>query len=233
MRSVRTQSIVFRPAESEAELESLLRLRYRVFEGGDVRAFLTPNEFGIDLDSYDINAHHVGLFRDDVPIGYARLITKMSGPQREWIESIVRRYPGLRTSWSEETTAPFPVLSYAGDIGETREWILGRKNGVVEASRLSLVPEQRSFRLVRFMSRALVSYWRFAGYETAVMACRTTHVRMWESMGFRPAPGTREFDCKGIPARVLVITRDWLPDVEREIVGRMAGEFSRRQMIAA
>jgi hypothetical protein len=234
MSAVQSEGIVFRAPRSEAELEDLMRLRYRVYYDHDgMRAFLTPNPHAIDLDAYDTNAHHVGLFRDDTPVGYARLITITRGPQAEWVESIARRHPGL--SPQVQADAQLPVLNYAKHvINQAKDWLLGRGGQIVEASRLSLAAEHRSYRMGRFFAHALVSYWYLAGFDTAVVSVRVSHARMWKSIGFRVAPGTQEYDLKGFQANVLVLSRQWLPRKEQKIVYAMTQQFRRDgQMLAA
>jgi N-acyl-L-homoserine lactone synthetase len=225
MSAVQPQ-IMFRPARSEAELEELLRLRYDVYSAHHIMSrFLTPNELGIDMDAYDVNAHHLGLFRENSPIGCARLIALACGPQAEWIQSIGRRHGGLLAWPFESPEAPLPAMSYAKEIEPALGALLGRGNHVAEASRLSLVADQRSRGLANFFAHAIISYWLLNGFDTAVVFCRLSHTRMWKSVGFRLAPGTRELAYKGVPCNVLVVRRDWIPLEAREIAYRLADQF--------
>jgi hypothetical protein len=225
MSAVQSQ-IMFRPARSEAELEKLLRLRYQVFNNDDdVRPFLIPNAHEIDMDAYDVNAHHVGLFRGDDPIGAARLITLRRGPQAEWVESVAVRHRGLPLQGPTER--PLPVLGYTKDIYRAWEWLLNRGGEIVEASRLSLAAEHRSYRLAHFFADALVSYSLFAGFDAALVNARVAHTRMWQSVGFRTAPGTREYHRMGVQFNVLVVVKDWLPQEKQEILSSMTGRFQR------
>jgi hypothetical protein len=229
MLSANSDQILFRPARSEAELEALLRLRYRVFDGHDVRAFLTPNPYEIDIDSYDVSSHHVGLFTGNEPIGYARLITLNRGPQAEFVESVMNRYVYVPVC-HPNANSPLPVLEYAPDIDQTKNWIIRRASAghnIVEPSRLSLEPSASAHRMARFMGCALVSYWLAFGFDTAVMACRVKHVTYWALFGFNTAPGTRVFEINGIPARVLVLTKDELAPRQKTTVFAMARELDR------
>jgi hypothetical protein len=234
MSAVQTP-ILFRPARSEAELEKLLRLRYHVYSDHPIMSrFLTRNELGIDMDAYDVNAHHLGLFSEDGPIGSARLVTLSRGPQADWIESIGRRHDELLAPSFASPDAPLPAMSYTNEIAPALGAFVGRDNHVAEASRFSLVPDQRSHGLAHFLTHAIITYWMLNGFDTAVVFCRVSHTRMWKSVGFLLAPGTSEFPYNGIRFNVLVVRRDWIPIETQEIAYGLADQFQRHgQLLAA
>jgi len=194
-----------------------------------VSAFVMPNRHGIDVDAFDVNAHHVGLFRGDTPMGYARLVTFARGPHAAWIESLRNRYPELAHSRTP-VDSPLPIFEYAGNIDETRHWIMRHAadgRSVVEAGRLSLSSEEGPGRLVVFMGNALVSYWMSCGFDIALMACRVSHSRYWESLGFQAAPGTCDAEYNGVAGRVLVMTKSTLKPKAQQVVSPLAREFDR------
>ena len=56
---------VFREARSTSELEALFRLRYKVYQNSRLHCFEPANEYGINLDCYDLRARHFGLYMND------------------------------------------------------------------------------------------------------------------------------------------------------------------------
>ncbi len=219
MSAQRSEPIIFRPAKSEAELEELLRLRYRVYDDSVLRGFISQTELGIDVDAFDLRSHHVGLFRGDQPIGYARLITLARGPQGNWVDAILRR---TRHDHSARPGMSLPVLAYAKSARETKIWIERRAKAgfrIAEAGRLSLRNEERSMRLMGFMGHALVGYWVASGFDIAIMGCRLAHSRYWESLGFRGGPATQEAQFNGVSGRVLTLERsDIAPKVQQVVI---------------
>jgi hypothetical protein len=219
--------ITFRAVGNSAELEALMRLRYETFIDSPVQAFVCPNGSGIDIDRFDINAHHVGLFRGDIGIGYARLITLTTGPQASLVSEVASRN-AFNVGGDHDGT--LPVLGYAPGLKDTHQWVLSHSNdgrGVIEAGRLALAAGDRSRRMGHFFGQALVAYWLASEFAAAVIACRPTHVRFWEQLGFRAAPGTNELTYRGCEGRILILTPELIPDSTRQVIEPMVSELLR------
>jgi putative hemolysin len=84
---------IYREAESQEELEELLKLRYRAFANtkGVFSRTAQEKEYGIELDEFDAFSQHFGLFSQEnsvkKPIGYVRLIGEKETKFSNWINS--------------------------------------------------------------------------------------------------------------------------------------------------
>src|SRR5678816_2590659 len=196
-----TNQVALRPPHSEAELITLLKLRYRVFTGEATRVFLTPNGHAIDVDRFDVNAHHLGLFNDDAPIGYARMITFDRGPQARWIDSITGSHSLQIAPGHDDELDPLPALYHGRHFPQLRDWVINRlKRGevIVEPSRLSIDAAWRSVSVGHFMLRRLVRYTMSSRFDSAILSCSPTHASMYVNHGFRMAPETHEIVVRGV-----------------------------------
>lgn len=72
---------IVRKPRNVNELEALLKLRYQVFRQSDLAKYVPENALGIDADKWDDQAHHLGLWSEDIygtkAVDYLRVIEKV------------------------------------------------------------------------------------------------------------------------------------------------------------
>jgi FixJ family two-component response regulator len=207
---------LFRESESAEELQELMRLRYAVFRlEPRLQAFVKENAAGIDLDAYDPNSRHLGLFRIDSResgcVGYIRIVTEHAENQAARVREIAARHPQAEDPLASEPRS-LPFMAYWPD----RDAVLSivdeaarRGQSLTEASRLSVSPEFREKATVEFFLDAVVSGWLALGYRIYFACCRVAHRRAWGPRGFGEVPGTTVHDLPGVgKSCCLVLTRD-------------------------
>jgi predicted GNAT family N-acyltransferase len=90
---------IYREAESQEELEELLKVRYQCFKNGKLCSVNTSNNYEIELDTFDKNANHYGIFiqknNKEYAIGYIRFVIDEKTKHSHWIEKIELKYPDL------------------------------------------------------------------------------------------------------------------------------------------
>lgn len=121
---------VFRETSSEAELEALLRFRYENFRASRLGSLIPENNDGMDLDRYDINAHHFALFAalaDGAAtlVGYARFVGETPGPLADAVVHLAKRYPDVTRRTSMVPGMPLPCLEdFPEANSETRSGVV-------------------------------------------------------------------------------------------------------------
>ena len=93
----------FREIVDEDELEKFMRLRYETYFNSSMRNFLQINDEKIDIDIYDLHSRHFGLFCEEKPIGFIRVVIhQWSGPKSSKLDW--RKNGGYHTLWFTTTT---------------------------------------------------------------------------------------------------------------------------------
>jgi len=68
----------FREARNVEELYALLKLRYEEYRNSRLAGFCPENEYGLDIDEFDLRSRHFGLFQQSADgekaIGYMRVV---------------------------------------------------------------------------------------------------------------------------------------------------------------
>lgn len=200
---------VFREATDGEELLALLRLRYNAYRNNGLTKLVPENEYGIDVDCYDLRARHFGLFRlngdHQRPIGCLRAVEDHLAPGSAALSDILVRFPGLRAGAEQVPDLPFPVMSYLPEVEAVQVLYTRLKDAgerLVELSRFALVTSQGSLRLARHMVEATTAILAFnCGIEHAIWCCDSSNRAFYGLYGFRPLEGTADGDFLGLGVR--------------------------------
>jgi len=190
---------VFREASNRKDLLELLRLRYRVYRNSRLSRFVNENEYGFDLDGYDLRARHFGLFLHDKNIikalGYQRGIINQFGPLKDEILEISELYPNLSDKLNLKPKAPFPCLTFLPQsekniIMKFYNRISSKGESMTESTRFLLDSSVRSFRLASLMAEAVVGSYMFR-HEYGITCVNETHLPFYKRLGFNHFEGTK------------------------------------------
>ncbi|GJM31113.1 MAG: hypothetical protein DHS20C18_01140 [Saprospiraceae bacterium] len=223
---------VFRAATSVSELKSLLQLRYRGYLESKCASLMHENLHGLDLDGYDMQARHFGLFecngRTERPIGYIRFAQDTVSPQLKEIWQLSMGYPDLVNQLEYNPNAPYPVLGHLEDSGPVNDFyknICSEGKSMVEGSRMVLDSAYRSLGFSRFIIEAAVSVCLYSfAYDFSVLACVPNHRRFYERFGFTNLHTSVYDDVK---CHIMLITQNQLSNQLRNNFEQMAEAFSR------
>jgi hypothetical protein len=191
---------VYRQPESIEELKQLLLLRYTVCRQSRIEKFIVENDAGIDLDCYDVNAYHFGLFEHvekvSRPVGYVRMITDHKGPLANHIRSIASEVTILEKRTSDVPTSPFPLLTCSPDATRIFEFYKEQQAKgamVIEVSRLSLERSARGLRVASHMVGSTFAAGMVYGVGHALMFCHVLHEKFYHQYGFERFRDTTDF----------------------------------------
>ncbi len=190
----------FREIHSPQELEQAFRLRYRVYRASEVRHFIAENPHELDLDAYDIRAHHYGLFHCDNGrqelVGCVRVVTDHETATASAVRLIAESYEHFYHVATEAPREVFPMLEYV----PYREEILNLYRScsalgkeVVEAGRLALCPDYQSRKLGALIVHATAAEFITHRYHYALINAHYYASRFYRSGGFNLFPGSRDF----------------------------------------
>ena len=199
---------VFREAANTDELLELFHLRYQVYRHSKLARFIPENEYGIDLDCYDLRAGHFGLFRVEEgiehPMGYLRVAEDREVTGQTDVMELVNQFPNLTFKLEGTPPQAFPLMTYFSDVDAVKEVygkIKERGERLVEACRFALEEYSRSLRLAKHMvESAIAIYFFHYQFEHAMWCCDSSNKAFYRLYGFRPLAGIKEEDFAGIGA---------------------------------
>lgn len=186
---------LFRELHGEQELELFLRKRYEAYFNSPQRPLL-EKEDGIDIDIYDLQSRHYGVFSGKEPVGYIRIILDKDYWYCENAFNIgLRHHRFQKTQHGRENFSHSPHPSFYFDAlypNQTRPLnghasYFQDPSQLVEPSRIVLFEEYKSLGLARFITEcALVLYYELCvnHRKHAVITCAQSHSRFYRAYGF-------------------------------------------------
>jgi hypothetical protein len=197
--------LVFREAAGVDELRRLLALRYREYRRAGLKGLVPENEYGIDFDSYDLRARHLGLFQvgpnGERAVGYLRVVEDRELSTGSDVCRLLEQVPGLHNMTERKSPHPFPLMDYVPNIDiltELYEGIRSRGEHLVELSRFALHTRFRSLKLARHMVESAIAILAFCHHvEHAVWCCDSPCKKFYGLYGFRPVAGIQDGDFLG------------------------------------
>lgn len=194
-------SYILRETTSEEELERLLHLRYQCFNNSDTKILIKENDLKIDLNYYDRNAYHYGVYKvidhDEIPIGYFRQIFKTPTYADNWVQNICKKN-NLSHSIEQKPNFDFPCLDMYSSFSVQEGFPAVIEESTCEISRLMLIENERSLKLiVAIIQKAFAVGLIYS--QNAIIGCFQSHSKLYKKMGFKNIPGADVFqvDCFG------------------------------------
>ncbi len=191
----------FREILSPQELEQAFRLRYRVYRASDVKHFIKENPHELDLDAYDIRAHHYGLFNCDNGnqelVGCVRVVTDHETATASAVRLIAENHEHFNHIGHQTPPEIFPMLEYVPyreQILELYRKCKKQEGEIIEAGRLALDDQHQCLKLGTAVVQAAAAVgFIIKEYGYALVLANHHAARFYRVGGFRLFPGTRDF----------------------------------------
>ncbi|MFH1314760.1 MAG: hypothetical protein ABIJ00_16275 [Candidatus Eisenbacteria bacterium] len=220
---------VFREAADMDELRRLFELRYREYRDAGLGDLVPENDYGIDVNSYDLRSHHFGLFNvcpdGHYPIGYLRVVEDREPPARSDLDRLLEQVPGLRHMTQMSSPNPLPLMDYVPNIHVMTalyDAIRSRGEHLVEVSRFVLDARFRSLKLARHMVESAIAILAFHHhFEHAVWCCDSPCKKFYGLYGFRPVAGIEDGDFLKIGTSSSCLVGS-VTNIPRSVVPRLA-----------
>lgn len=195
--------IQFREPASREELESLFRLRHKVYsEDPFLNSMVNPSTVDLDMNIYDLNALHFGAYRDNEAIACIRMTTDNKTHITTWAQELAIDTRMI----ADEVGETYPFQNYYPDANWSKEFIKslhGRKIG--EVGKLAIHQDHRSKGLLPEFISAFVSYCKDEhSFSTGFGSCSLQLEKFYLKFGFTRAEGSAPFTHKGLPEAVIV-----------------------------
>lgn len=213
--SIQHTHFVLREARDVSELVSLFHLRYQGYLESSCASLVRQNPHGLEFDSYDWNAYHLGLFQEGrygaKPIGYMRLVQGVSSAMAPMVSALAAKFPGLAPPPPPPEGAPLPMIASCPKKGwllweYRRREALGQK--MIEGSRFVFSADIRAAGYARFVFEGSMvnTFYRY-GCDYALLACHPRHAPFYLRYGFTQLLDGSENDYKGLSASILGLER--------------------------
>lgn len=203
---------IFRPPYTKDELKSLLALRYRVFRETKGDFVFKENPYELDLDVYDLRAHHFGLFKcigdRQICVGHMRLVVS---DRETFIAPIVREIadetPELSPNWDAPPQYCLPHFQLIDDkvAFAITEQAISENQVLIETSRYCTETEAQAISIARFMVSSVVeaAYHYFRDMGRVYVMVSHLHASFYKSYGFEVV---QEIIPKGIEEKYVIMT---------------------------
>jgi N-acyl-L-homoserine lactone synthetase len=227
------------------ELINLLKLRYRLFKSSRLHKLAATNQFGIDLDCYDLCSLHFGLYlcegASQVPVGYVRMVTGEESRYRDQLFEVSKYDQVLYEHVNRIPEYRYPLMEYAPYTPHVERFLVTavhENSHIAEASRLCLDPSLRGNRFADFNNArnfvaAIYAASLARGIGGCIVACDANHLVMYRLLGGKIFPGTEKWwsEKAGIDFSLLLLSANNLPGSMRNQVLGMREAFERTGQI--
>ncbi len=219
----------FREIQGREEMLSWLKLRYTIYNSTRCAGFLSDNELEIDVDAYDLQSKHYGLFVEEADqqklIGGLRII------QNTPVLSTIRTLKelGLIDLCQQQSEQEvLPILSYfPEDKDDHFSPLMPNGRVATEGSRLVLNKEYQSLRLAKFIiSNAIILHLMMEEDWVAFVSCNPLHARLYQSFGFENVCDYKTW-AKDAPVSALYLRDGILNADKRPELEAMVRDFKR------
>jgi hypothetical protein len=227
---------IFREITDKTELEQFFRLRYKIYKDSRMKAFLKENAHGVDMDIYDLHSLHYGLFCEQKPVGYLRLVLYKTecynskvlelGKKFGVYTDSIHAYPAiLQLSYPD-----FPFLNYPAVPHSMKlyyEDSLNKKTGFMEASRLVILPDFRQSLLTKYLIECAITIYAtiFIHSKQGVINCIKRHETFYTQYGFSPIENSEGAYVIGDALTRLMLYYKSIPQYLFSLIETMANEF--------
>lgn len=233
----------FREIEEKEELEKFMKLRYRTYFNCSMRNFLKTNDDQIDIDIYDLHSRHFGLFCNDEPAGFMRVVEHKDEIYNTKVYSIGRKYNifnerdhsknGLKKFYYPD----FPFINHPKiprSIKTFYDKLKKSGEGLAEASRLMLMGEKGLSKARFLIECGVVLYVLICvGQKHAVINCDQGHERFYRQYGFKTINESEEYHLRGrTTSSSHLLSLSSIPENYHEKFEAMVDEFVKtKQMV--
>lgn len=187
---ISSAAYVVRLAKTADELLAILKVRYEVMRV-EFPMYVAENAAGIDIDQWDSQAHHIGLWKiaggREEPVGYMRAIQTSPTATGEEILKIVKTFPTLEKQIERVSKYPIRFLDKYQAFEAARAIYNGFQNEkIIEGSRLAVKKEYRELHPGRFLVEcSFALFYACNLFHHAFMEVRKKHFPIYWRYGFR------------------------------------------------
>lgn len=236
MKNATTTRFVVREPRNVEELEALLRLRYSVFRGHELRFLVRENEYGLDVDAWDKQAWHIGLYKQTKaecqPVGCMRFIH--NGPERsDLVYELGKEYPALERIIAQKPPTTHPFLERYSRLLSPEMLIAFQTvapGNLAEVSRFALLESDKDHITSRFMVESVTAIFHLYKKVDTVFEVAVHHAPFYQRYGYRPV-AKRDYEELPWEAVLIHAHPSYMERKHQPRVRHMAEAFEEMQEI--
>lgn len=161
----------FREVFEIEDLLPLFKLRYQIYNNEEetTKQFLTSNKQLVDIDAYDMNARHFGLYHvkknKETLVGTSRLIYEFEGKCKESILGFIEEHQELKLKINLKPRKPLYMLEIDNGKAISNFYNAGKKKNYSfsECSRICVSKPHRNLKTIIFLIRCIMTAHLFDG----------------------------------------------------------------------
>ncbi len=196
--------IIYREVKSKNELESLFRLRHKIYsEDQDLRSMIS-SDLDFEINNFDLNAIHFGAFDAEKPIAYIRIICDSKTIFTAWVEELISENKIILNAINEI----FPLQIYYPNKVWITDFLKGFKESKVgEVGKLAIAKDYRNAgEVLDNLISSLIAYLKeVQNFKAAFGLCTKKLARYYRKFGFKIAENSESFCYKDLPEAVIVL----------------------------
>ena len=196
-------NLQFREPEDINELESLFRLRHKVYLEDSLLYPMVYPDSTLDINWFDMNALHFAGFNGTKPIAYMRIVTSSETSFSDWVRTIAEK----NNIVLEKRNSEFPFQFYYSDEKWSENFLKqlnGKKSG--EVGKLAIHKDYRRGGVVlKNLIESFIHYCKEEKkFDIGFGSCMLSLERYYRQFGFERAEGAVPFISEGLPEAVMV-----------------------------
>ncbi len=195
------EQFTFRKIEHKEELKCFMKLRYQTYRSSDLNCILRQNNHQLDINVFDIHSEHFGLFCNDQPAGYVRLVL----PRKEKYDlrafeigneiHLFKKGIHCEKALKSLNHPEFPFLNYPDLPPDVRSYynaIVEKQECLFEPSRMAISKQYRGTNTSKFLIEcSIILYLSLcSGKSHAMICCNRSHVASYLRYGLKRIRGS-------------------------------------------
>ena len=201
------KTFILKSILDEDNLRQYFRIRYQVY----VRMkYVDTNEDRLDIDSWDFSSKFFAAFEKESNklVGTLRFIYKDLKCDGCNVVSEITKTLKDQKFKAMSNLCEFPLMQ-AFNIDDFLESCYLQKRKVVEVGRLTVLPRYWKHGLASVLAEFAVSHAYQNKLDDCIIAVHPRHARMYESLGFKFLPNTKEVVYPGINNAAIAMHLDF------------------------
>ncbi len=228
---------VCREPKSIEELLEIFHLRYKIYTDSGLSNFLLPTtkQCELDIDWYDLNSLHFGLYEKEGNmqklVGTMRMVGQTETKTANWIRNLSLSIPEVQLVIQNVPDKLIPMMNYMpfpDSIEAIYKKCIVQGKELLEISRFAIDNSHRALFLSRFMIETMIAVAQLKG-NSMIFTCAPKHRMLYQAFHNWPLYLTPEFICKGIERTIIYWDMSLLPKHLHRKIKKAAENFIARK----
>ncbi len=180
----------FKEVNTKTELKKLFKMRYADYSQSQLKKFIHENPKEIDIDYFDLQSKHFGIYCDGAPIGFIRVVNNKNDYFNENSFEIGQEFGFFNQKACDSSQPEFPFVSYdrvPESVTHFYENTAQHNLPIIEAGRFHITKNHRGIRIAKFAIESSIVLYLFIHNRAkfAVINCDERKAGFYRKYGFK------------------------------------------------